>query len=186
MQWASILSVAWMLWISGKGVVEGGKMPLEIKWYKMKGFARSIKQRRCIWQFAIVWGTAMERMSMCWRSCSVKTVSGICQMMMWGVQRFPRSLTVRQPAEYLLRAEANDKRSHLQWVGGCTVQLLSSQGSLVGGAQWVCNEDGSHFRNVNIANSEMWITSHKLSSSPLESHCQGPWTRKKHLAHRRL
>lgn len=98
----------------------------------------------------------------------------------------PRSLTVRQPAEYLLPAEANDKRSHLQWVGGCTVQLLPSQGSLPGGAQWVCNENGSHFRNVNIANSEMWIASHKLSSSPLESHCQGPWTRKKHLAHRRL
>lgn len=91
MQWASILSVAWMLWISGKGMVEGGRMPLEIKWYKMKGFAWSIKQRRCIWQFAIVWGTAMERMSVCWRSCSAKTVSGMCQMMMWGVQRSPEA-----------------------------------------------------------------------------------------------
>lgn len=58
-----------------------------------------------------------------------------------------RSLTMRQPAEYLLPAEANDKRSHLH----STVLLLSHQGSLQDGAWRVCDEDGSHFPNVIVS-----------------------------------
>lgn len=147
---------------------------------------KSIKQRRCIWQFAIVWRIAMERMSICWRSCSVKTVYQECARWWCEGSRGPLKPHSAATSWILTTCRSKWWRSHLQWVGRCTVQLLTSHGSLLGGAQRVCNEDGSHFTNVNIVNSETRIASHNLSSSSLESHCQGPWTQKKHLAHRRL
>lgn len=55
------------------------------------------------------------------------------------------TLTMQQPAEYLLSAKANDERAHLQQVGLCTVQLLCHQVLLLDGAWKVCDRTGPHF-----------------------------------------
>lgn len=143
--------VRWLKWEDGTG-----NKRIQNKKLCMK----SVEQCRCSWQCARVWRIA-------WRGwvCAVGLARSnhIIRNVPDDDVRGPkvtRTLTVWQPAEYLPPAEANDKRSHLQCVGPCTVLLLSSQGSLLDGACRVIRM--VTFPNVDITNSETWISSHNL------------------------
>lgn len=133
---------------------------------------KSIKPCRCNWQFAMVCSTATETGSSAVGLVPSKCVSGMCQMMVRGVQRSPRP----------------SRCSNWQNINHLQKQMMKVLILRVWAAfqPRLTAETRSCFPSVNITNPETLISSHNLSSSPLNYQCQGPRTQKKYPALRRL